>query len=109
MRQLNMKTDKHQLKVTILGIPLTLQSKEDSNYLNKVVNYFLKKIKESQQDTTSCDPLKISIMAGLNIADELLKEKKHRFRGMNAENESEQLEEITERLISKIDESLLEH
>jgi cell division protein ZapA (FtsZ GTPase activity inhibitor) len=103
-----MKTDKHQLKVTILGVSLTLQSKENSHYLNKVVNYFLKRIKEAQQDTTICDPLKISIMAGLNIADELMKEKKQHFRGMDAESDPQQLEEITERMIAKIDESLLE-
>ncbi|MBN1698395.1 MAG: cell division protein ZapA [Spirochaetales bacterium] len=101
-----MKQDKHQLKVTILGVPLTIQSGEDSHYLNKIVNYFICKLKEVERDTTLNDPLKISMMAGLNIADELLKEKRRRFAGQETAGEPEEIEEITERLIEKIDKSL---
>ena len=98
--------NKNSLTVNILGSSFTVQSNGDLHHLQRVVDYLEKKVEEIQQkyaDSTTQDPVKISLLAGLNVVDEL-------FRGRGVETASDdavELERITERLIDRIDKSLM--
>jgi len=98
---------KNSLTVNILGASFTIQSSGDIQHLQRVVNYLqtkVEEIKEKYADATTQDPVKISLLAGLNAIDELF-----RREGVETDNsEVVELEKITERLIDTIDDSLME-
>ena len=98
----------NHLTVKILGVSLTLKSKESPDYLNQIASYFQNKIDEARENLVTADPLKILIMAGLNISDELLKVRKQ-VKHIESKVDPADLEEFTVRMINKIDESLMEH
>jgi cell division protein ZapA (FtsZ GTPase activity inhibitor) len=99
---------KSSLEVNILGTSFTVQAGGDPHHLRRVVDYMADKVREIQQkytEKTTQDPVKISLLAGLNVVDELL-------RGRRMEQEEgggSELERITERLIDTIDRSLIEN
>lgn len=101
--------EKNHLTVNILGVSLTLKSKETPEYLKQIIRYFQGKIDQARENLVTVDPLKILIMAGLNITEELLKERNTRMKHIESEVDPVELEEFTTRMINKIDESLLEH
>jgi cell division protein ZapA (FtsZ GTPase activity inhibitor) len=95
----------NSLVVNILGSSFTIQSSGDIQHLQRVVNFLAKKVEEIQEkyaDSTTQDPVKISLLAGLNAVDELF-----RREGVEMQHsEVVELEKITERLIDSIDDSL---
>ena len=99
----------NHLTVKILGVSLTLKSKESPDYLNQIASYFQNKIDEARENLVTADPLKILIMAGLNISDELLKVRNKQVKHIESKVDPADLEEFTVRMINKIDESLMEH
>ena len=101
--------EKNHLTVNILGVSLTLKSKENPEYLKQIIQYFQGKLDEARETLVAVDPLKILIMAGLTITEELLKERSSRIKHREAGINEEELEEFTARMINKIDESLMEH
>ena len=98
--------DKNSLAVNILGSSFTVQSNGDIQHLQRVVDYLEKKIEEIQhkyEQNATQDPVKISLLAALNIVDEQL-----RTGGVETVgSEAVELERITERLIDTIDRSLM--
>jgi cell division protein ZapA (FtsZ GTPase activity inhibitor) len=92
--------DGRSVEVSILGSSFTIQSRYDPRYMSEVVAYLKEKIREIQAASGVQDPLKIALLAALNVVDELLRKK-----GENAR----EIEEITERLIEQIDRSLVEN
>ena len=97
---------KNSLAVDILGSSFTIQSSGDIQHLQRVVDYLKNKVEEIQEkyaDATTQDPVKISLLAGLNAIDELF-----RREGVETDHsEVVELEKITERLIDTIDDSLM--
>ncbi len=98
---------KNHLTVNILGSTFTIVSDNDEEYLGEVVEYLIMKIEEVKQGFAKIDPLKISLLTSLNLVDELFKVKKLIYP--EESNDSLEIEQLTERLINKIDESLLEN
>jgi cell division protein ZapA len=98
--------DKNSLAVNILGSSFTIQSNGDLQHLRRVVDYLKNRVEEIQQkyaENATQDPVKISLLAGLNVVDELF-----RTRGRpEADGDAVELERITERLIDTIDKSLM--
>jgi cell division protein ZapA len=92
--------DGSSVEVSILGSTFTIQSRYDPRYLDEVVAYLKQKIREIQASSGAQDPLKIALLAALNVADELLRKR---------EGDSREIEELTERLIERIDRSLVEN
>jgi cell division protein ZapA (FtsZ GTPase activity inhibitor) len=98
---------KNSLEVNILGTSFTVQAGGDPHHLRRVVDYMADKVREIQQkytEKTTQDPVKISLLAGLNVVDELLRSRRTGEAGSGSE-----LERITERLIDTIDKSLIEN
>ena len=92
--------DGASVEVNILGSSFTIQSNYDPRYMAEVVAYLKEKVREVQTGSGVQDPLKVALLAALNVVDELL-----RKRG----EASREIEEITERLIERIDQSLVEN
>jgi cell division protein ZapA (FtsZ GTPase activity inhibitor) len=109
---------KSNLEVNILGSSFTVQSDGDSQYLRQVVDYLQSKIQEIKSKYSgkaTADPIKISLLAGLNIVDELFRCRRLKtseadgYRAEDKDRETAEIEEITERLIDTIDRNLFEN
>jgi cell division protein ZapA (FtsZ GTPase activity inhibitor) len=92
--------DGRSIEVNILGSSFTIQSRYDPRYMGEVIAYLKDKIRGIQAASGAQDPLKIALLAALNVVDELLAK-----RGES----SREIEELTERLIERIDQSLVEN
>ena len=98
--------EKNSLEVNILGSAFTIQSSGDLEYLQRVAGYLKNKVQEVQQKyagNTTQDPIKIGLLAGLNVVDELFRCQSREPSG----TDNGKIESITERLIDTIDRSLL--
>lgn len=96
---------KGYVQIQILGASFTIQADEDPEYLSRLVDYLADKVQEIERTVSTRDPLRISILAGLLLADELFKDRA-RLGSTLSPSESEEAERITRRLIRSIDESL---
>jgi cell division protein ZapA (FtsZ GTPase activity inhibitor) len=93
-----------RLKVDMLGTSFQIRANEDSAYLRSVLDYLREKVNEVRTEVGAADPLKIALLAGLNLVDELFKEKQ---KGLGVRpGEYAEIGRITERLIERIDRSL---
>lgn len=74
-----------KLQVDLLGTSFAIQAQEDDEYLEKLLGYY-KQIVESMaipfKDGLGMlgQPLKVAIMSGISLCDELYKEKAHTAR-----------------------------
>ena len=68
-----------------------------------MVDYLNVKIEEVQKGFPVRDPMKISLLAALNVIDELFQAK-----GTGSEKDSVEIAQITNKLIHRIEESLSE-
>jgi cell division protein ZapA len=64
---------KNTIEVNILGSTFSIQSDNDPLYLEEVVAYLKDRIDQVKKDYTIQDSLKISLMASLNLVDELFR------------------------------------
>ncbi len=92
--------DGRSVEVSFLGSTFTIQSRYDPRYLDEVISYLKEKIREIQASSGARDPLKIALLAALNVVDELLRKR---------DEDSREIEQLTERLIERIDRSLVEN
>lgn len=93
-----------KIQLDILGTSFSAQAAEDDEYLLKLSSYY-KAITESiSQSAGISDPLKISILAGVTLVDELYKEKQKSIKLSNElhTDDDEKAEEITRSMIEKI-------
>ena len=95
-----MSEEGRSIEVSILGSSFTVHSRYEPRYMSEVIAYLKERVREVQATSNIQDPLKIALLAALNVVDELLAR-----RGEN----SREIEEITERLIERIDRSLVEN
>lgn len=63
------------LKVNIYGTDYPIKGNTDTEYIRNVAEYVDKKMREVDQSGTVVSTLKVAILAALNIADELFKER----------------------------------
>lgn len=98
---------KGHVQIQILGATFTIQADEDPEYLSRLVEYLSDKVHEIERTVSTKDPLRISILAGILLADELFKDRE-RLNSTLSPTESEEAEQIAQRLIRSIDESLRE-
>jgi cell division protein ZapA (FtsZ GTPase activity inhibitor) len=96
--------EKRQFKIEMLGTSFTVQSAADPAYLADITAYVQGKIDEVKNRYNFADPLKASLLAALNIADDLFREREGREPGLRGEIAS-----AAQRLIESIDDELLKH
>jgi len=87
------------LSVHLLGTSFSLKSSENLDYLKEVVAYYESKVEETRKGVSLSDPLKIALLTGIVLADELLKERQR----VGASAPDAEAERITRALIDTID------
>lgn len=100
---------KGTLQIDILGTSFSIKADEDTSYLEKILGYYKRIVNQIEAGGALTDPLKISILAGIMLSDELYKAKGRSLKFQAAlENNStdEEADRITKTLIEKIDKVL---
>ena len=96
-----------KIQINVLGTSFSIQSDEDEVYMSKLFDYYKDIVKQLEQSNLFHDPLQLSIVAGINICDELYKSKRKAAvvskHNENAIPEKEKAEKITLSLIDKLD------
>lgn len=92
---------KGTLRIDMLGTSFVIKADEDESYLFKVLQSWQKTVEDTKANTGLSDPLKIAIVAGMLVSDELMKAK-----DSAAHHEDVETERIALDLIARIDETL---
>ncbi len=96
------KSDGSLVSVTIFGQSYSLRAEEDGTYVEDLARYVDTKMRTLSQSTGTSEPLRVAVLAALNIADEYFKlEERHRA------GEAE-LEATARELVTALEESLRE-
>jgi len=91
------------VRVTIYGQEYTVKAKAEPSYIVSVANYVNEKMEEVENSlTTVQSPLRVAILAAMNITDELLTSRKEKDELIN------QVDEKTMFLVDLIDDKLSE-
>jgi cell division protein ZapA len=69
---------KGSLQIDVLGTSFAIQADEKPEYLNALYNHYKKTITQIESSSNLTDSLKVAIIAGILLADELYKEKMKR-------------------------------
>ena len=98
---------KNRYSLTLFGSTFSLQSDEEVQHLGEVARYFQDRVEEIQRAMPSASPVKIAVLAGLNLTDELLAQRrKAGEEHISQPPEDGDIGRIAQRLISRIDQSL---
>jgi cell division protein ZapA (FtsZ GTPase activity inhibitor) len=100
--------EKRQLRIDVLGSSFTIQSDESPEHLQRVSDCLREKVEEVKARYSFATPLTLALLAALNIADELVKERSGRAARATPAGPKE-LEEIAADLIEQIDGALASH
>lgn len=96
--------DEDVIQIKILDTNLTVKTGTHPDYVKKVVHYYQSKLAETEDRNPVQDPVKLSLLTGLNIIDELFKLKAD--RGQNGDSYSninnEDYEELTQEMIESL-------
>ncbi|MDZ7373636.1 MAG: cell division protein ZapA [candidate division KSB1 bacterium] len=68
-------SDANVVKVTIFGSEYAIRGDTDPEYIRHVAEYVDSKMREIDESTSIKSSLKVAILAALNIADELFRER----------------------------------
>jgi cell division protein ZapA (FtsZ GTPase activity inhibitor) len=98
---------KSGLRIDILGTSFSISADEESAYLDNLLNQYRLVIENTQKTTGLKDPLKVAIVTGFLLCDEI--QKSHNQKSSANEGilaESREAEQLTLDLIARIDEAL---
>lgn len=95
-----MESPKNIVSVNIYGEEYRIRAEGDVEYIQDVARYVDRKMREFADNTTNKSPVRIAILAALNIADELLKERQE------GQNDLSRVEQRASDIISLLDEKL---
>ena len=73
---------KGQLNIDVLGTSFAIQANETDEYLNQIYNHYLNVLDQVRQTSKVSDPLKLAILTGILVTDELYKEE---FSGQDSQ------------------------
>jgi hypothetical protein len=94
-------------RIDLLGTSIPITADEDPAYLESLLNHYRISIENTQRTTGLTDPLKIAIVSGYLLCDEIQKLQKTKTGGpLPEESEFEEAERLTLELIARIDEAL---
>lgn len=97
------------VRIDLLGTSFVIQTDETEQYIDSLLAYYRRKLDVVARDSRVEDPLKQSILATIYIVDELFRARVessvHKDLSTDVQRE---LSVITERLIARIDTSLLD-
>ena len=95
--------DPTSVNVTIYGHEYTLKGEADSDYVQKVARYVDRKMKEVAENSTIASTTKVAILAAINIADELFRERQKRHEALAMLDErTGQIADLLEKEMGKL-------
>ena len=92
-----------KLQVNLLGASFSVKSSEDDKYLSELLSHYKEIIATLRETGASKDPLQLSILAGITLADEAHKAKEHIPPAQFDLSEQDEAERLTMQMIEKID------
>ena len=96
---------KHLAEIEILGSSFTVQSEESTEHLAKIIDHFSSRVAEARRAMPQAGLLRVAIVSGLNITDELFKALQAASDNLRDSDASAQ---IASRLIGMIDQTLVD-
>jgi mannose-6-phosphate isomerase len=91
---------KNNLNIDVLGASITISADEDQEYLKNLLEIYKKKVENIRVSSSLKDPLKIAVLTGFLLCDEVEK-----ALG-KTKGEEKAAEELTLDIISRLDEAL---
>lgn len=85
------------VEIKVFGQTYTVKTDAEEDYIQEVARYVNEKMEEVLKKTKSVSTLNVAILTALNIADDLLKEKKERIALL------QEIEARSKDLVEKID------
>jgi cell division protein ZapA len=73
-----MQDEGNVLKVNIYGTEYPIRGATDTDYIRQVAEYVDSKMRDIDQSTSVKSSLKVAILAAINIADELFREREEK-------------------------------
>lgn len=98
-----MKDKSHQ--ISILGSSFTIKTDEDPEYFRQLTTYVENRINELERTTGLQDPLRLSILSSILIADEFFKAKE-KAAGVLTKQDSVEAEKLTVKNIKLLEKYL---
>jgi len=92
---------KSNLRIDILGTSIYITADEDTTYLESLLNRYRINLENTQKNTGLTDPLKLAVVTGFLLCDEIQKLSK-----LGETSESKEAERLTLDLITRIDDVL---
>ncbi|MDY4465961.1 MAG: cell division protein ZapA [Candidatus Treponema excrementipullorum] len=92
------------VSISLLGTSFKLRAQEDSLHLQRIVDYYSKIVSQVESCVSERDPLKLSILAGIMVIDELFSNNKQSY--YTNTDELDEVENITLHLINTINKTL---
>lgn len=97
------------VQIKILGTTFSIRSDQDPDYIQRILQYISTKTEEIKGSTASNDSLRVAILAGMLITDELFKERE-KSNGTAPESEaSKEAARLTAEIIKRLENSLQEN
>lgn len=94
---------KSRLSINILGASFDIQADETEEYLKLIYEYYESVINKLSDSSSEKDPLRLSIIAGILLSDEIFKERA-RVEGLPSYTKAAiEMERSAQRMIAKID------
>ena len=92
------------VSISLLGTSFKLRAQEDSLHLQRIVDYYSKIVSQVESCVSERDPVKLSILAGIMVIDELFSNNKQSY--YTNTDELDEVENITLHLINTINKTL---
>ena len=100
------KMSRGQLNIDLLGTSFAIQANETDEYLKQIYEHFLHTINQVKECSSVRDPLRLAIIAGILVTDELYKEQ---FKNADSSEELKsafEIENSARKMIEDIDKVL---
>ena len=99
---------KGTLQINILGTSFSIQANEDSLYLDKLLQYYRSTVEDVARSTDLKEPIKIAVLAGIMVTDELMKERQNAAStdSLMVNAELSEVEKRTIQMMKKLDQAL---
>jgi cell division protein ZapA (FtsZ GTPase activity inhibitor) len=94
----------HDLLINVLGTSFSITAGEDPAYLDEVLAQYQVAVANTQGISGMKDPLKIAILTGFLLCDEINKLKMHVEEEQNTE--AQELNRITRNIIDRLDQAI---
>lgn len=101
--------ERHVVRTTVFGVNLSLKVEADPEQFSQVIEYIEQKGQEVRDTFIETDPHRISVLANILLADELMAERRKNEKTGEAQNSSDQqVDRLAQELIQLITEKIEE-